>query len=225
MAAIVRVIVRLFVDSQRLIARSQNRTKCVKYVWLSYHTWPSRWVLCISMQWLRLKGCHVACDEWRSGEICSLQHMWVNRLCHVGSREWRVTKFGVQCATATNWFPRVNGARDNGIWLYLLTHWGQAMHLYVSKLGHHCFREWLVTCLVPSHHLKQCWNIVNWNPRNKLQWNPNRNSYIFIQENAFENGIYEMAFTLSWPQFVNSLAPGKCSRNITRVISGHMSQI
>ena len=25
-------IVRLFVDSQRLIARSQNRTKCVKYV-------------------------------------------------------------------------------------------------------------------------------------------------------------------------------------------------
>ena len=31
-------IVRLFVDSQRLIARSQNRTKCVKYVWLSYPT-------------------------------------------------------------------------------------------------------------------------------------------------------------------------------------------
>ena len=64
----------LFVDSQRLIALSQNRTKCVKYVWLSYPTWPSRWVLCISMQWLRLKGCHVACDEWSSGEICSLHN-------------------------------------------------------------------------------------------------------------------------------------------------------
>ena len=107
----------LFVDSQRLIARSQNRTKCVKYVWLSYPTWPSGWVLGISMQWLRLKGCHVACDEWTSGEICSLQHMWVT-----GSVMWAATsdeslKFGVQGATATNWFPRVNGARDNGIWL------------------------------------------------------------------------------------------------------------
>ena len=27
-------------------------------------------------------------------------------------------KFGVQGASATNWFPRVNGARDNGIRLY-----------------------------------------------------------------------------------------------------------
>ena len=104
---------RLFVDSQRLIARSQNRTKWVKHLWLSYPTWPSRWVLCISMQWLRLKGCHVACDEWTSGEICSLQHMWV-----IGSVMWAASsdeslKFGVQGATATNWF-----SRDNGIWLY-----------------------------------------------------------------------------------------------------------
>ena len=115
-------IVRLFVDSQRLIARSQNWTKCVKYVWLSYPTWPSRWVLCISMQWLRLKGCHVACDEWTSGEICSLQHMRV-----IGSVMWAAAsdeslKFGVQGATATNWFPRVNGARDNRIWLYSQRH-------------------------------------------------------------------------------------------------------
>ena len=105
----------LFVDSQGQVVRSQNRTKCVKYVWLSYPTWPSRWVLCISMQWLRLKGCHVACDEWTSGEICSLQHMWVT-----GSVMWAAAideslKFGVQGASATNWFPRVNGARDNGI--------------------------------------------------------------------------------------------------------------
>ena len=93
--------------------------KCVKYVWLSYPTWPSRWVLCISMLWLRLKSCHVACDEWTSGEICSLQHMWV-----IGSVMWAAAsdkslKFGVQGATATNWFSRVNGARDNGIWLYI----------------------------------------------------------------------------------------------------------
>ena len=114
----------LFVDSRGQVVRSQNRTKCVKYVWLSYPTWPSRWVLCISMQWLRLKGCHVACDEWTSGEICSLQHMWVT-----GSVMWAAAsdeslKLG---ASATNWFPRVNGARDNGIRLYYVC---QTLEIY-----------------------------------------------------------------------------------------------
>ena len=111
-------IVRLFVDSLRLIAQSQNRTKCLKYVWLSYSTWPSRWVLCISMQWMRLKGCHVACDEWTSGEICSLQHMWVISSVMWAAASDESLKFGVQGATATNWFPRVNGMQDNRIWLY-----------------------------------------------------------------------------------------------------------
>ena len=57
--------------------------------------------------------------------------------------------------------------------------------------------------MVPSHYLNQCWNIVNWNLRNKLQWNIQRNSYIFIQENAFENVVCEMAVILSRPQCVN----------------------
>ena len=49
-----------------------------------------------------MQGCHVACDECASGEICSLQHMWV-----AGSVMWVVAsgaslKFGVQGASATN---------------------------------------------------------------------------------------------------------------------------
>ena len=28
-------------------------------------------------------------------------------------------------------------------------------HIFVAKLGHHWFREWLVACLTPSHYLKQ----------------------------------------------------------------------
>ena len=56
---------------------------------------------------------------------------------------------------------------------------------------------------VPSHYLNQCWNIVNWNFRNKLQWNFNRNSNIFIQENALENVVCEMASILSRPQCDN----------------------
>ena len=40
---------------------------------------------------------------------------------------------------------------------------------------------------------------------NKLQWNINRNSYIFIHENALENVVCEMASILSRPQCVNEL--------------------
>ena len=68
--------------------------KCVKYAWLSCPARPSRWVLCISMQWLRLKGCHVACDECASGEICSHQHMWVTGLSYGQSRVVRHWNLG-----------------------------------------------------------------------------------------------------------------------------------
>ena len=57
--------------------------------------------------------------------------------------------------------------------------------------------------MAPSHYLNQCWNIVNWNLRNKLQWNFNRNSNIFIQEYALDNVVCEMASILSRPQCVD----------------------
>ena len=40
---------------------------------------------------------------------------------------------------------------------------------------------------------------------NKLQWNFNQNSNIFIQENAFESVVCEMAAMLSRPQCVYSI--------------------
>ena len=55
----------------------------------------------------------------------------------------------------------------------------------------------------PSHYLNQRRNIVNSNLRNKLLWNIKRNSYLFIQENAFENVVCEMAVIFSWPRYVN----------------------
>ena len=58
-----------------------------------------------------------------------------------------------------------------------------------------------------SHYLNQWRNIVNWTLRNKLQWNFNWNLNIFIQENAFEHVICEMASILSWPQCFNPLWP------------------
>ena len=67
----------------------------------------------------------------------------------------------------------------------------------------HWFRQWLVTWFGPSHYLNQCWNIVSWTHRNKLQWNFNQNSYIFFQENAFEDIVWKKAAILSQPQCVN----------------------
>ena len=69
------------------------------------------------------------------------------------------------------------------------------MHQWI--LCQHCFRQWLVACMVPSHCLNQCFFIVNWTLRNTLQWNSNQDTKFFIHENAFENAVCEMAAILS----------------------------
>ena len=38
-----------------------------------------------------------------------------------------------------------------------------------------------------------CWDIANWTPKNKIQWNFNQNTYILIKENPFEHVVCEMA--------------------------------
>ena len=43
-----------------------------------------------------------------------------------------------------------------------------------------------------SYYLNQCWNIVNWTLRNKLQLIFNQNTKLFIHENAFENIVCEI---------------------------------
>ena len=65
----------------------------------------------------------------------------------------------------------------------------------------------------PSHYLNQCWNIVNWTSRNKLKWNVNRNSYIFIPDNPFENVVWKMAAILSRPQCINTFRPRQYGRH------------
>ena len=71
-------------------------------------------------------------------------------------------------------------------------------------IKHHWFRWWLVAWTAPSHYLKQCWIIVNWTLRSKLQWNFSRNSNIFIEENPFQNVVWKMVAILSRPQCVNT---------------------
>ena len=64
--------------------------------------------------------------------------------------------------------------------------------------------------LGPSQYLNQCWVIVNWTLRNKLQWNFDRNSKLSIHENAPENIGCEMAAILSRGRWVKpSIWPTK----------------
>ena len=72
----------------------------------------------------------------------------------------------------------------------------------VSEITMRPFRQWLVAWPALSHYLSQCYNIVNWTLRNKIQWNLTQNSYIFIQENAFENVVWKMADILSRLQYI-----------------------
>ena len=67
----------------------------------------------------------------------------------------------------------------------------------------HWFRHRIVAAWpMPSQYLNQSRDIVNRALRNKLKWNVNRNSYIFLQGNAFKNVIWVMATILSRPQGV-----------------------
>ena len=79
----------------------------------------------------------------------------------------------------------------------------------VDKCDFFRFEFWLTTMTIwlPSHYLRQCWNIANWTLRNKLKWIFNRDTSIFIEENTFENVVCEVSAILFRPRCVNHL-PG-----------------
>ena len=103
-----------------------------------------------------------------------------------------------------------------------LTHWARVMHICVGNLTIIGSDNGLSTgrCQL-RHYLNQCWNIVHWTLRNKLQWNFNRNSNRFIQENAFESVVCEMRAILSWPQYVNEYLWNCFLVNAPLIISQH----
>ena len=78
-----------------------------------------------------------------------------------------------------------------------LTHWGRVTHIRVSKLS-------IIGSdngLSPGRHQAIIWisaEIVF--VRSTFQWNPQQNSPIFIQENAVENVVCEIAVIFSRPQ-------------------------
>ena len=69
--------------------------------------------------------------------------------------------------------------------------------MYVCKLSKHGSGNGLLPVRRQAITWNQSWLIINWNPKNKLQWNANQNMKFFIQENAFENVVCEMAAIFS----------------------------
>ena len=86
-----------------------------------------------------------------------------------------------------------------------LTHWGQGMHICVSKLTIIGSDNGLLLGQCQAFIWTNIVKIVNWTLGNKLQGNLNQNLNIFIQKNAFENVVWKMAAILSGPQCVNVL--------------------
>ena len=78
-------------------------------------------------------------------------------------------------------------------------------HCCINSLGrvtHICVNY--LAIIGSDNYLNHCWNIVHSNLRNKLQWNLQRTSYIFIQEDPFGNVVKKLADILSRPQCVNA---------------------
>ena len=107
-----------------------------------------------------------------------LQDLWINPDIH---KLWLFT-------TTSNFQTQANPWKI----YFWLTHWGQVTHICISKLtiivSHNGWSPG-----ASSHYINQCWSIINWTFRNKLQRNRNRNSYIFIPENTFKDVICEIA--------------------------------
>ena len=93
-----------------------------------------------------------------------------------------------------------------------LTRWGRLTHICVDKLT-------IIGSdngLSPGRRQAIIWTnvrILLIRPLGtKFQWNVNRNSYNFIQENPFKNVVCEMASILSRPQWVKIVHRQKWSR-------------
>ena len=105
--------------------------------------------------------------------------------------------------------------RPHGFYSVLLriTHRGRVTPICVDNQDHHWFWSWIVTCSAPSLYLNQCCFRQSYPWEHNLM-NFGRNWNIFIQENAFENVLSQMAVILSRPQFVEILEFNQFIRRI-----------
>ena len=84
----------------------------------------------------------------------------------------------------------------HNLYKYALTHWGPVTHICVGNLAA------IDNCLSSG----RCQAIIWTSAGILLTGNFNRNSYIFIQENAFESAAWQLGFIVQPPKCVKSLS-------------------
>ena len=95
-----------------------------------------------------------------------------------------------------------------GSMLWKLTYPNSFILRFFSSIFYSKIHKYFLSTRIMAIHILEplfepILDIVNSIHRNKLQWNPKQNSYIFIHENAFENAVCEMAAILSGPHANN----------------------
>ena len=115
------------------------------------------------------KYCLQNVGHFFSASICWIHAPMFTCQCH-----WSMLIFGIKC------LPEFDPISS------LLNPLSPSDAYMRRKTNHHWFIWWLVTWSVPSHYLKQWLNngMLIRTLGKKLQWNPKRNLFIFIQENA-----------------------------------------
>ena len=91
--------------------------------------------------------------------------------------------------------------------------------LWMTIISNSVSHIWVIR---DRQYLNQCWNIVNRTLRNEYQWNCNRNSNIFRQENACEKLLWKMAAILPRPQCDKGEYPDVGSNSIDYVSAGRL---
>ena len=115
-------------------------------------------------------------------------------------RQSGAIEFGISCNTS---FCRLSWMTNPMVTIFWrLNHPPLVPHICLNESGQHWFRYWLVAYSSPNYYLNHWWVVVNWTLRNKLQWNFNHNTDLFIHENASENIVCEMTTILSRGRWV-----------------------
>ena len=116
-----------------------------------------------------------------------------------------VTKFGIRNCMGLAFVGSLHLKPTASKWYRIINSFPRVLHIWVGELGQHWFRSWIVTCLTPSHNQ---WSlVVSWTHWNKLWWNLNQNSKLFIHKNAQKNVIYKLEVISSRQRWVNSWMP------------------
>ena len=197
-----------YLGSQGIIWRTP-RSKC-RGAEASFRRFASRSVLLFAAEWVGKTSC---CSWWLSDWLVrsllqrprTYQRSALLTLCERNPP--LVAAFSLQRNSSTE---RISMPWRKNVYVMELTHWVRVTHICVSKLT----TIGSYNGLSPGRRRATNWsNAVNSNLRNKFQRNLKRNSYIFSQENPFENVVCEMAAILSRGKWVNEGKPFQNSVN------------